>query len=237
MGLGTNQTRLGILAAGLLQLKFIRESSRTVWTKMAIHGLIAKKIGTTQMFHEDGRSDDVTVVQAGPCIVTQVKTPDSDGYTGVQLGFQEVRKLNKPRQGHLSSVDKLFRHLREFGVDDPSDVEVGQEINAELFEAGDKIDATGTSKGRGFQGGVKRWGFSGGPKTHGQSDRHRAPGSIGAGSSPGHVIKGLKMAGHMGNARITTRNLEVVASDPERNLMFIKGSVPGGRNSIELLRR
>jgi large subunit ribosomal protein L3 len=225
------------LAAGLWQLKFIRESSRTIWTKMAIHGLIAKKIGTTQMFHEDGRSDDVTVVQAGPCIVTQVKTPDSDGYTGVQLGFQEVRKLNKPRQGHLSSVDKLFRHLREFGVDDPSDVEVGQEINAELFEAGDKVDATGTSKGRGFQGGVKRWGFSGGPKTHGQSDRHRAPGSIGAGSSPGHVIKGLKMAGHMGNARITTRNLEVVASDPERNLMFIKGSVPGGRNSIVLLRR
>ena len=204
---------------------------------MSIHGLIAKKIGTTQMFREDGTSDDVTVVQAGPCIVTQVKTPENDGYTGVQLGFEEVRKLNKPRQGHLAPVDKLFRHLREFGVDDLADVEVGQEINAELFKAGDKIDATGTSKGRGFQGGVKRHGFSGGPKTHGQSDRHRAPGSIGAGTSPGHVIKGMKMAGHMGNARITTRNLEVVDSDPERNLIFLKGSVPGARNSIVLLRR
>jgi large subunit ribosomal protein L3 len=204
---------------------------------MPIHGLIAKKIGTTQMFREDGTSDDVTVVQAGPCIVTQVKTSSTDGYTGVQLGFEEVRKLNKPRQGHLSTIDKLFRHLREFGVDDPGDVEVGQEITAELFKSGDMIDATGTSKGRGFQGGVKRWGFAGGPKTHGQSDRHRAPGSIGAGSSPGHVIKGMKMAGHMGNARITTRNLEVVESDPERNLIFIKGSVPGGRNSIVLLRR
>ena len=204
---------------------------------MSIHGLIAKKIGTTQMFREDGTSDDVTVVQAGPCIVTQVKTPENDGYTGVQLGFEEVRKLNKPRQGHLAPVDRLFRHLREFGVDDLADVEVGQEINAELFKAGDKIDATGTSKGRGFQGGVKRHGFSGGPKTHGQSDRHRAPGSIGAGTSPGHVIKGMKMAGHMGNARITTRNLEVVDSDAERNLIFLKGSVPGARNSIVLLRR
>jgi len=204
---------------------------------MPIHGLIAKKIGTTQMFREDGTSDDVTVVQAGPCTVTQVKTPKSDGYTGVQLGFEEVRKLNKPRRGHLSPVDKLFRHLREFGVDDPADVEVGQEINAELFKAGDRVDATGTSKGRGFQGGVKRHGFHGGPKTHGQSDRHRAPGSIGAGSSPGHVIKGMKMAGHMGNARITTRNLEIVESDPERNLIFIKGSIPGARNSIVMLRR
>ena len=204
---------------------------------MFIHGLIAKKIGTTQMFREDGTSDDVTVVQAGPCIVTQVKTPENDGYTGVQLGFEEVRKLNKPRQGHLAPVDRLFRHLREFGVDDLADVEVGQEINAELFKAGDKIDATGTSKGRGFQGGVKRHGFSGGPKTHGQSDRHRAPGSIGAGTSPGHVIKGMKMAGHMGNARITTRNLEVVDSDAERNLIFLKGSVPGARHSIVLLRR
>ncbi|MCH7800464.1 MAG: 50S ribosomal protein L3 [Chloroflexi bacterium] len=204
---------------------------------MSIHGLIAKKIGTTQMFREDGTSDDVTVVQAGPCIVTQVKTPENDGYTGVQLGFEEVRKLNKPRQGHLAPVDRLFRHLREFGVDDLADVEVGQEINAELFKAGDRIDATGTSKGRGFQGGVKRHGFSGGPKTHGQSDRHRAPGSIGAGTSPGHVIKGMKMAGHMGNARITTRNLEVVDSDAERNLIFLKGSVPGARNSIVLLRR
>ena len=204
---------------------------------MSIHGLIAKKIGTTQMFREDGTSDDVTVVQAGPCIVTQVKTPENDGYTGVQLGFEEVRKLNKPRQGHLAPVDKLFRHLREFGVDDLADVEVGQEINAELFKAGDKIDATGTSKGRGFQGGVKRHGFSGGPKTHGQSDRHRAPGSIGAGTSPGHVIKGMKMAGHMGTGQVTVKNLEVVQCDPSRNVLMVQGSVPGSGDALLRVRR
>lgn len=213
------------------------ETTRTVVNQMPVHGLIAKKIGTTQMFREDGTSDDVTVVQAGPCTITQIKTPETDGYTGVQLGFEEVRKLNKPRQGHLAPVDTLFRHLREFGVDDPENLEVGQSINADLFQSGDRIDATGTSKGRGFQGGVKRYNFRGGPKTHGQSDRHRAPGSIGAGSTPGRVIKGLRMAGHMGHARITTRNLEVVESDPDRNLMFIKGSVPGGRNSIVLICR
>lgn len=204
---------------------------------MAVHGLIAKKIGTTQMFRENGISEDVTVVEAGPCVVTQIKTIETDGYNCVQLGFGEVSKLNKPRQGHLGGTDKLFKHLREFGVDTVGDVEIGQEINVELFASGDKIDATGTSKGRGFQGGVKRHNFRGGPKTHGQSDRHRAPGSIGAGSSPGRVFKGMKMAGHMGNARITTRNLEVVESDQARNLMFIKGSIPGGRNSIVLIRK
>lgn len=189
------------------------------------------------MFREDGTADSVTVIQAGPCIVTQVKTAKNDGYVGVQLGFEEVRQLNKPRTGHLTPVDKLFRYLREFGVDDPDEVEVGQNIDVGMFAPGDRIDATGKSKGRGFQGGVKRHGFAGGPKTHGQSDRHRAPGSIGAGTSPGRVLKGLKMAGHMGDARVTTRGLEVVQSDPENNLMFIKGSLPGARNSIVLINR
>ena len=204
---------------------------------MPIHGMIGKKIGTTQMFREDGTADAVTVIQVGPCTVTQVKTADNDGYVSVQLGFEEVRRLNRPRRGHLSPVDRLFRHLREFGVDDPGEVEVGQEIDASMFGPGDRIDATGKSKGRGFQGGVKRHGFAGGPKTHGQSDRHRAPGSIGAGTSPGKVLKGLKMAGHMGDARVTVRGLEVVQSDPDQNLMFIKGSLPGARNSIVLINR
>ena len=204
---------------------------------MAIHGLIAKKIGTTQMFKENGVAEDVTVVQAGPCVVTQIKTLETDGYECVQLGFEEIKTLNKPRRGHLNGVDKSYKYLREFGVDTVSGIEIGQQINVEMFAPGDKIDATGTSKGRGFQGGVKRHNFRGGPKTHGQSDRHRAPGSIGAGSSPGRVFKGMKMAGHMGNARITNRNLEVVESDQVQNLMFIKGSIPGGRNSIVLIRR
>ena len=204
---------------------------------MTVHGIIGKKIGTTQFFREDGVADAVTVIQAGPCIVTQLKTMESDGYPGVQLGFEETRRLNRPRVGHLGPVDKLFRHLREFGVDDIDDVEVGQNIDVSMFKAGDRIDATAHSKGRGFQGGVKRHGFRGGPKTHGQSDRHRAPGSIGAGTTPGRVLKGQKMAGHMGNVRVTVRNLEVVQSDSAQNLMFIKGSLPGSRNSVVVIKK
>ena len=209
----------------------------TARTEMSIHGLIGKKIGTTQVFREDGRSDAVTVIQAGPCTVTQVKTEEADGYIGVQLGYEEARKLNRPRAGHLKNVDKNFRVLREFGVDDLSDVELGQEVNVDLFEAGELVDATARSKGRGFQGGVKRYNFRGGPKTHGQSDRHRAPGSVGAGSTPGKVIKGLRMAGHMGNRRVTVRKLEILDTDAERNLLFVKGAVPGARNSLVLIRK
>ena len=207
---------------------------------MTIHGIIGKKIGTTQIFREDGTADSVTAIQAGPCLVTQIKTNDKDGYEAVQLGFEEVKKLNKPMAGHLTSTGStttMFRHLREVYADSLEDVEIGQEVNASLFEAGEVIDATGLSKGRGFAGGVKRHHFAGGPKTHGQSDRHRAPGSIGAGTSPGRVLKGLKMAGHMGNATITVRKLEVVQTDPERNLIFVKGGVPGARNSLLILRR
>ncbi len=204
---------------------------------MPVHGIIGKKIGTTQMFREDGRADAVTVIQAGPCTVTQVKTEDTDGYVGVQLGYEEAKSLNRPASGHLKNMDKNFRFLREFGVDDVSEVELGQAIDVSLFNAGDLIDATADSKGRGFQGGVKRYNFRGGPKTHGQSDRHRAPGSVGAGSTPGKVIKGLRMAGHMGSQRVTVRKLEVIEADTDRNLIFVKGAVPGSRNSLVLLKR
>jgi large subunit ribosomal protein L3 len=199
--------------------------------------LIGKKIGTTQVFLDSGESVCVTAVRVGPCTVTQVKTADNDGYEGVQLGYEEVKRLSKPKSGHLQQAGKLFRYLREVKADDVSQIEVGQEIDVSLFQSGDRVDATGLSKGRGFAGGVKRHGFRGGPKTHGQSDRHRAPGSIGAGSSPGRVIKGLRMAGHMGNARVTVRNLRVIQSDPERSLLFVKGAVPGARNSLLTIRR
>ncbi len=204
---------------------------------MPIQGIIGKKIGTTQVFREDGSTDCVTVIQAGPCTVTQIKTAAKDGYEGVQVGYAPVRRLSQPEQGHLKPAGDLFRHLREVDADGLSELEVGQEVDVGLFEQGDRVDATGVSKGRGFAGGVKRHHFRGGPKTHGQSDRHRAPGSIGAGSTPGRVIKGLKMAGHMGNKRITVRNLEVVLADPERNLLLVKGSVPGARNSLVIVSR
>ena len=189
---------------------------------MTVSALLGKKIGTTQTFLETGESYCVTAVQAGPCTVTQVKT---------------VRKLNKPRSGHLKGAQGLFRHLREVKADDVSEYEVGQQLDASVFEPGEIVDAIGHTKGRGFAGGIKRHGFHGGPKTHGQSDRHRAPGSIGAGTTPGRVIKGLKMAGHMGDKRVTIRNLEVVAVDAEKNLLFIKGALPGARNSFLMIRR
>ena len=204
---------------------------------MPIHGIIGKKIGTTQVFRDDGRTDAVTVVEAGPCTVTQIKTEESDGYVGVQLGFEPVKRLNKAEAGHLRDIDGDFRVLREFGLDDVSEVELGERIDASLFGAGDLVDATARAKGRGFQGGVKRYNFRGGPKTHGQSDRHRAPGSIGAGTTPGKVLKGQKMAGHMGNNRVTVRKLEVVEADVSRNLLFIKGAVPGSRNSLVLIKK
>jgi len=204
---------------------------------MTIKGLIGKKIGTTQVFRETGEAVSVTAIQAGPCTVTQVKTLEKDGYEAIQLGYQEVRKLNKPDSGHLKQTGKLFRHLREFKVDGVSDTDIGQDFDVGIFEPGDIVDAVGLSKGRGFAGGVKRHGFRGGPKTHGQSDRHRAPGSIGAGSSPGRVIKGLKMAGRMGNARVSARNLEVMGTDTSKNLLLIKGSVPGAQNSLVLIQK
>ncbi len=202
---------------------------------MVVQGILGKKIGMTQVFREDGRVESVTAIQAGPCTVTQVKTKVKDGYEAVQLGFEEVKDLNTPEKGHLKRVEGLFRHLREFEAADLSEVQVGQRLGVSLFQPGDIVNVTGTSKGRGFAGGVKRHGFAGGPKTHGQSDRHRAPGSIGATTSPGKVWKGMKMAGHMGNARVTVKHLEVVTTDVERNLLMVKGAVPGGRNGLLMI--
>ncbi len=204
---------------------------------MPIQGLLGKKIGMTQVFRDNGRAEPVTAIEAGPCIVTQVKTNVKDGYEAAQLGFGEAKRFNSPQKGHLQRSCKLLTHLREFKADDLSDVQVGQEIDVSLFQPGDLVDVTGVSKGRGFAGGVKRHGFKGGPKTHGQSDRHRAPGSIGSGTSPGRVWKGQKMAGHMGDARVTTRHLEILQTDVERNLLLVKGAVPGGKNALLMIRK
>ena len=196
-----------------------------------IRGLLGKKIGMTQVFRETGQVVPVTVVEGGPCTVTQIRTTSKDGYEAVQVGFAPVKRLNKALRGHLGRTG-LFRHLRELPVDGVDDLEVGQQVNVDVFEVGEKVDVVGTSKGKGFQGTMKRHGFHGGPRTHGQSDRARAPGSIGAGTTPGRVFKGKKMAGHMGNARVTVKNLEVVQVDVERNLLFLKGGVPGAPTGL-----
>ena len=198
---------------------------------MVIRSIIGRKIGMTQIFTEGGTVEPVTAIEAGPCVVTQIKTPVRDGYTAVQLGFGEARQLNSPERGHLGKLG-LFKHLREFRVADTSDIELGHRIDVSLFQPGDSVDVSGISKGKGFAGGVKRHHFSGGPKTHGQSDRHRAPGSIGAGTDPGRVLKGQRMAGHMGNQRVTVKRLEVVRADPDSNLLLVKGAVPGARNGL-----
>ena len=201
-----------------------------------IPGILGKKLGMSQVFSEDGQVIPVTAIQAGPCVVTQVKTRENDGYSAVQLGFGEAKRLNKPLRGHLKNLGS-FKYLREVRVDDPSDIKLGNVVNVSIFQPGEKVLVTGTSKGKGFAGVVKRYGFAGGPKSHGQSDRHRAPGSIGAGTDPGRVIKGLRMAGHLGSRRVTVRNLEVVKADPEANLLLVKGAIPGARNSLLLIRK
>ena len=190
----------------------------------------------TQRFSEDGTLHAVTVIQAGPCTVVQVKTSEKDGYQAVQIGFDKAKRLNKPKQGHLKSLGE-FRHLREVSSKDPSGIEEGATIDVSIFEAGEKVDVIGKSKGKGFAGVVKRYHFAGGPKTHGQSDRHRAPGSVGAGTTPGRVTKGFKMAGHMGNERVTSQNLVVMETDPERNLLLLRGAVPGPQNGLVLIKK
>lgn len=189
----------------------------------------------TQVFDENGSPVPVTVVEAGPCVVVQVKTIDVDGYQAIQVGFGHKKKLNKPEQGHLRGQG-TFRHLREFRVADASQYQVGQKVQVDIFAMGDKVDVTGTSRGMGFQGGVKRYHFRGGPKTHGQSDRHRAPGSVGSTTTPGRVLKGLRMAGHMGNMRVTTQNLKVIRVEMERNLLLLEGAVPGAKNGLVMVR-
>ena len=201
-----------------------------------LRGFLGKKVGMSQVFGEDGRVVPVTMIQAGPCSVTQIKTNENDGYQAVQLGFDPVKKLNKPEAGHLKD-NPLARHLREVKADDISEFNLGQQIKVDIFEPGELVDVIGKSKGRGFAGVMKRHGFAGGPRTHGQSDRARAPGSIGGGTTPGKVYKGMKMPGHMGNARITVKNLEVIRVDPERNLLLLKGGVPGAPNGLLVIRR
>ncbi|ACZ41632.1 ribosomal protein L3 [Thermobaculum terrenum ATCC BAA-798] len=201
-----------------------------------VEGLIGKKIGMTHIFDENGRFVPVTVIQAGPNFVTFIKTKERDGYEAVQLGFEEVKKLKKPERGHLKNLPPL-RHLREFKADNISELQVGQKVDASIFQAGEKVDVTGTSKGKGFTGVVKRHGFGGGPKTHGQSDRHRAPGSIGATTTPGKVLKGQRMAGRAGGERVTVKRLTVVAVDTDRNLLLVKGAVPGANGGLLQIRK
>ena len=187
------------------------------------------------MFRDNGISEPVTAIEAGPCTVIQVKTAAKEGYDAVQLGFGQPKRLKSPEKGHLKENGE-FRYLREFRVE-ASEIKVGDKIDVNLFKAGDLIDVTGLSKGKGFAGVVKRHGFAGGPKTHGQSDRHRHPGAIGSTTTPGRVWKGMRMAGRMGGERVTVRHLEVFRADPERNLLLVKGAVPGIRNGLLLIRK
>lgn len=195
-------------------------------------GILGKKVGMTRIFDESGEVIPVTIIEAGPCYVTQIKTRERDGYQAVQLGFGEARRLNKPERGHLPKGVPDLRYLQELRVDDVSPYEVGQKVGAAIFSVGELVDVSGTSKGKGFAGVMKRHGFGGGPATHGQSDRARAPGSIGATSTPGRVIKGMRMPGHMGSRRYTAQNLKVVLVDQERNLLAVNGSVPGSKGGL-----
>ena len=271
-----------------------------------LSGLLGRKVGMTQVFGENGTAIPVTVIEAGPCIITQIKTTARDGYEAVQIGFEQARlkSVTRPELGHLGhslpllkaqrkrlqtyqqqqrgkkvkgeeaeekeqtetasaeskkdkQIEKLlkvqqnrqrrpgpelgpFRVLREVALQEGAaleNLELGSKIDASLFVAGESVDIVGTSKGKGFQGGVKRHGFRGGPKTHGQSDRTRAPGSIGSGTTPGRVLKGTRMAGRMGNERVTAKKLEVIQADPERNLLLVKGSVPGANGSLLVIKK
>ncbi len=201
-----------------------------------IQGLIGKKIGMTQIFKDDGRVISVTGIEAGPCFVTQVKTKAKEGYSAVQLGFGKLKRANSAEKGHLKELEPL-KYIREFRTEDNISAEVGQKVDVSLFKPGELVDIIALSKGRGFAGVVKRHHFAGGPKTHGQSDRHRAPGSIGSTTSPGRVLKGLRMAGHMGNARVTVRNLEIVEVQLLRNLLLVKGGIPGSPGNIVLIKK
>lgn len=203
-------------------------------------GIIGKKLGMTQIFDEQGNVIPVTVIQAGPCFVTQIRTGEKDGYTAVQLGFSETKpqRLTKGALGHLKRNNlPALRHLREFRLRDGElDVTEGQQVKVDVFVKGERVDVIGTSKGRGFAGTIKRHHFHRQPKTHGASDRERAPGSVGATTTPGRTYPGQRMAGRMGNDRVTAQNLEVVVIDAERNLLAVRGSVPGANDGIVIIK-
>jgi large subunit ribosomal protein L3 len=200
-------------------------------------GLIGRKVGMTQLFQADGTMIPVSVVSVEPNTITRLRTPERDGYTAVQLGIEESGKLTKPEIGQLKNLPKLAV-IREFRLDDAATEAyiVGQKLDVTLFAAGDEVDVVGVSKGKGFSGHIKRHHFKRGPKTHG-SDHHRAPGSIGPGTTPGRVYKGMRMAGHMGDARATVKKLRVVRADAERNLLLVKGSVPGAPHALILVKK
>ncbi len=201
-------------------------------------GLIGKKLGMTQVFDEEGAAVPVTLIEAGPCFVTQIRTAQKDGYSAVQLGFGEVdkKKLTGGQIGHLETKKlPVLRYLREFRAKTP-EVKVGDKIDVSQFEVGKRVDVVGMSKGKGFAGAMKRHNFRGGPKTHGQSDRQRAVGSVGATTTPGRVFKGKKMPGHMGNQRVSSQNIKVVMVDPEKNLIGVNGSVPGARGELVIIK-
>jgi large subunit ribosomal protein L3 len=203
-------------------------------------GIIGKKVGMTQLFDASGAVVPVTVIEAGPCYVLQVKTVETDGYNAIQLGFEEVpeRKLTKGQKGHIQKAGTpTVRRLREVRSDDgDTQYNLGDVIKADIFQDGEIVDVTGISKGKGFAGAVKRHHFAGGPKTHGQSDRHRAPGSRGAGTTPGHTYPGLRGPGHMGDDQVTVQNLKIALVDADRNLIAIRGAVPGPRGGLVLVR-
>ena len=202
-------------------------------------GILGKKLGMSQVFTPEGVRVPVTVIEAGPCVVTQKKTAASDGYNAIQVGYDPIpmARATRAQQGHFQKAGKGgFRSTREFRMEDVNGYEVGAELKADIFAPGDKVDISGRTKGRGFQGVFKRWGHHGGKMTHG-SMFHRAPGSMGANTDPGRVRKGRKLPGHLGDEAVTISNLEVVQTDPEKNLLLVRGSVPGGRNSVLIIRK
>lgn len=199
-------------------------------------GLLGKKVGMAQLYTEKGEAVPVTVLEVGPCFVTQIKTTEKDGYSAVQMGFAETKRLSKPERGHLKNLPQL-ENLREVRTGNLANFQVGQKLSVGIFAAGDSVDVIGVSKGKGHAGVVKRHHFAGGKKTHGQSDRMRRPGSSGATTTPGRVLRGLRMAGQMGNKRATVLNLQVVTVDAERNLLAVKGAVPGAQDSLLFVRR
>jgi len=202
-------------------------------------GILGEKLGMTQVFTDDGRALPVTVLKAGPCTVTQVRTAEKDGYAAVQIGFNEVpsKKLNKPETGHLAkSKASALRSLVEIRTDDASSFQLGSQIKADVFAPGERVDVVGVSKGKGFAGAMKRWNFHGKEDSHGTERKHRSPGSVNAGTTPGRVFRGKKMPGHLGHERVTILSLEVVEVDVERNLLLIKGAIPGPNGGLVLVR-
>ena len=207
---------------------------------MARQGILGTKLGMTQVFDENNKVVPVTVVKAGPNVVTRIRTPERDGYSAVQLAYGEIspRKVTKPVAGQFGKAGVTpRRHLAEIRVNDVSEFEVGQELTAEIFADGAYVDVTGTSKGKGFQGVMKRWNFAGGPASHGSKKWHRRPGSIGQRKTPGRVYKGKRMAGHMGMDRVTVQNLEVVEIRADENLILVKGAIPGANGGLVVLRQ